>query len=61
MRSLTGDRNGSTRFTAKENKGVLGWGFETVLYLDCDDGYITVNMCQNSLNCMLKKNEFYFM
>lgn len=61
MRSLTGDRNGSRRFTVKENKGALGWRFGNVLYLDCDDGYITVNMWQSSLNCILKKNEFYFM
>lgn len=43
LRSWTGDRNGSRRFTAKENKETFR-GFGNVLYLSCDDGYITVNV-----------------
>lgn len=41
IRSLTGIRNRSWRFTAKENKGNFR-DYGNVLQLDCDGGYMIV-------------------
>ena len=46
------------RFITKENKGIFR-DCGNVLALGYDSGYMTINICQNSLNCVLLKNEFY--
>lgn len=35
------------------------WCNENVVKLDCNDGCITLEIYQNSLNCILKPSEFY--
>lgn len=37
------------------------WGDRSGLHLDYDYGYITISICQNSLECVPEKDEFYFM
>ena len=45
--------------TGSESKRAPGnfWDHEDVLYLDCNHGYTTIHICQNS-NCTLKMMNF---
>lgn len=43
--------------TGKDNGRILEGG-ETILYFDRSRGYLTVCICQNSQNCMLKQVNF---
>lgn len=35
-------------------------GHRNILYLDSGDGYMTIYVCQNSLNCTLEMGTFYY-
>ena len=48
------------RLTANEHKEILR-GDGVVLHFDYSGGYMTTYVCQNSLNHILKKSEFYHM
>lgn len=44
----------------KEAQGSFG-NDGNVLYHDCANAYTTVHICQNTSNCILKTDDFYYM
>lgn len=54
---LSGAADGETRWTAKEHKET-SWGDGNILFLDCGGDYMTLYICENSLKCTPKKENF---
>lgn len=58
--SRGGDGSGGKGLTVKGHKVTL-WDDRHVLYHDCGDGYMTLDICQHSLNCIIEVSEFHYM